>query len=136
MKSKGPRIFIMVDMEGISGICQRSQVNPSDGEYALGRKYLTWDANAAVDGCLAGGASRVVVRDAHSAGFNFLWEELDPRGEYIQGRSPVRIPNIEQFDGLILLGYHAMAGTPHAILEHTMSSASWQNFWMKPSRRS
>jgi D-amino peptidase len=42
-----------------------------------------------------------------------------------------RIPDIASFDGLILLGYHAMAGTPRAILEHTMSSRSWQNFWIK-----
>jgi D-amino peptidase len=41
-----------------------------------------------------------------------------------------RIPDIGAFDGLILLGYHAMAGTPRAILEHTMSSKGWQNFWM------
>ena len=40
------------------------------------------------------------------------------------------MPDIDDFDGLILLGYHAMAGTPEAILEHTMSSAGWQNFYM------
>ena len=32
--------------------------------------------------------------------------------------------------GLILLGYHAMAGTPGAILEHSMSSKSIQNYWI------
>ena len=31
---------------------------------------------------------------------------------------------------VILLGYHAMAGTPGGILEHTMSSASVQNYWI------
>ena len=40
------------------------------------------------------------------------------------------MPWIEDFDGLVLLGYHAMAGTPKAVLEHTMSSASWQNCWL------
>jgi D-amino peptidase len=40
------------------------------------------------------------------------------------------VPGIETADGMILLGYHAMAGTPQAILEHTMSSAEWQNVWM------
>ena len=40
------------------------------------------------------------------------------------------MPGIGEFDGLILLGYHAMAGTPAGILEHTMSSKEWQNFWM------
>ena len=123
------KIFVMVDMEGISGICQRSQV--SKGESAYAQRYMTWDVNACVRGCLAGGATLVTVRDAHAGGFNFIWEELDPRAEYIQGRSgKQRMPGIENYDGLILLGYHAMAGTPEAILEHTMSSAAWQNCWL------
>ena len=124
------KIFIMVDMEGISGICKSSQVSPAGENYQTGRRYLTWDVNACVDGCYAGGAERVVVRDAHGGGYHFLWEDLDPRAQYIQGRTAVRMPGIEQFDGLILLGYHAMAGTPQAILEHTMSSRAWQNLWI------
>jgi D-amino peptidase len=107
----------------------------AEADYQSARRFLTWDVNACVDGCLAGGAKAVVVRDAHSSGFNFLWEELDGRADYIQGRSALeRMPDIAGFDGLILLGYHAMAGTPGAILEHTMSSESWQNFRMNGRR--
>lgn len=126
------KIFVMVDMEGISGIFKSSQVGGDERDYyAVGRKYLTWDTNACVEGCFLGGAKKVVVRDAHGGGCSFIWEELDPRAEYVRGRSPrERMPNISSFDGLILLGYHAMAGTPQAILEHTMSSKSWQNFWI------
>jgi len=125
------KIFVMVDMEGISGICRSSQVMADGEHYPAGRRYLTWDVNACVEGCLAGGATEVVVRDAHGGGYHFVWEELDGRAEYIQGRSgPDRMPGIATCDGLILLGYHAMAGTPAAILEHTMSSKSWQNFWL------
>jgi D-amino peptidase len=125
-------IVVMVDMEGISGICRKSQVR-SDGEhYQAARRFLTWDVNACVDGCFRGGADRVTVRDAHGSGFNFIWDELDPRAVYAQGagRLGSRLPGIEKADGMILLGYHAMAGTPQAILEHTMSSAAWQNFWL------
>lgn len=125
------KIFVMADMEGISGICRSSQVSLQGEHYQTGRKYLTRDVNACVQGCIEGGATEVVVRDAHAAGFNFIWDELDPRARYVQGRSQKeRIPGIAGIDGLILLGYHAMAGTPQAILEHTMSSAQWQNFWL------
>ena len=31
----------------------------------------------------------------------------------------------ESFDGVILLGHHARAGTPEAFLDHTVSSAAW-----------
>lgn len=30
-----------------------------------------------------------------------------------------RIPNAAHYDGLILPGYHAMVGTPEAVVEHT-----------------
>lgn len=123
-------IFVMVDMEGISGIVRASQVMPDGADYQASRKYLVWDVNACVDGCFVGGARKVVVVDAHAQGFNFHWEDLDPRAEYIQGVSGERMPGIDAFNGLILLGYHAMAGTQRAILEHTMSSRGWQNFWI------
>lgn len=124
-------IFVSVDMEGISGICRCSQVNPNGEHHPAARKLMTWDVNACVEGCVQGGAERIVVRDAHCSGFNFIWDELDPRAEYIQGDSGLeRFPDIASVDGLILLGYHAMAGTREAVLEHTMSSASWQHFWI------
>ena len=124
------KIFVMVDMEGISGICRASQVAADGAHYQASRRYLTWDVNACVEGCFAGGAKQVIVRDCHGGGYHFIWEDLDPRGEYIQGATGPRMPGIESCDGLILLGYHAMAGTPEAILEHTMSSRGWQNFYM------
>jgi D-amino peptidase len=124
------KIFVMADMEGISGICRVAQVTPEDPHYQDGRRYLTWDVNACVAGCIQGGAKKVVVVDAHHAGFNFIWHELDPRAEYIQGDPRRRMPEVGKFDGLILLGYHSMAGTREGILEHTWSSKAWQNLWI------
>jgi len=124
-------VFIMVDLEGISGVCRASQVSQDGAHYPTARKFMTGDVNACVEGCFTGGAERVVVRDAHSGGFNLLWEEVDPRAEVIQGTpGRERIPDLAHFNGLILLGYHAMAGTREAILEHTMSSKGWQNLWI------
>ncbi len=124
-------VFVMVDMEGISGICKSVQVVGEGEPYQQGRKYLVQDVNACVEGCIAGGARKIVVRDAHWQGFNFIFQDLHPGAEYVQGSTArERIPSIDDFDGLILLGYHAMAGTPEAVLEHTMSSAGWQNCYM------
>ncbi len=126
-----PRIFIMADMEGISGITRKSQILPDLPDYSSGRRYLAGDVNACVDGCFAAGASKVVVRDAHFQGFNLIWDTLDERAEYVQGGSPrQRLPHIDDFDALILLGYHSMAGTHEGVLEHTMSSMNWQNLWI------
>jgi D-amino peptidase len=123
-------IFVMVDMEGISGIFESAQVQPGAEHYERGRHYLTWDINACVEGCFAGGATKVTVRDAHGGGNHIVWEELDSRAHAVRGDSPIRMPGMESCKGLILLGYHAMAGTPAAVLEHTMNSTSWQNLWM------
>ncbi|MFH0938815.1 MAG: M55 family metallopeptidase [Planctomycetota bacterium] len=125
------KFFVMVDMEGISGIVKSTQIRSGEVEYARARQYLCQDVNACVDGLFAGGATAVVVRDTHSTGFNFIFDMLDPRAEYLQGNGGrPRMPDIAHMDGLVLLGYHAMAGTDDAVLEHTMSSKTWQNFWL------
>ncbi|HEY8667989.1 MAG TPA: M55 family metallopeptidase [Tepidisphaeraceae bacterium] len=129
--SKQPAIFVMVDMEGISGITHGAQVTPTDPAYASGRRYMAWDTNACIEGLFRGGAGRVVVRDSHMDGANMFWEDIDSRAELIQGRGSIeRMEKIEQFDALILLGYHGMHGTPGAILEHTITSRFWQKFWI------
>ena len=123
-------VFVMVDMEGISGICCTKQTHFVEPEYQRARQYLAWDVNACLEGCMAGGARKIVVRDAHGRGFNFPLDMLDPRAEYIQGASAAgRMPNIGAFDGLILVGYHGMAGTAGAVIDHTWSY-SWQNFYI------
>ena len=126
------RIFVMTDMEGASGVCVREHVMKGQPLYQAGRRFLTWDVNACVEGCFAGGATEVVVKDAHGGhADNFIWEDLDPRAEYIMGDTGrERLAGIGDCDALMLLGFHAMAGTPEAILEHTMSSGAWQNFWL------
>lgn len=117
-------------MEGISGICLVSQVMQDGAKYQEGRRYMTWDINACIQGCINGGAEKIVVRDIHSKCYNVIWEELDDRAEYYVGiPGSQRFAGIDGFDGLILLGYHAMAGCRHAILEHT-SSTTWQNCWI------
>jgi D-amino peptidase len=73
----------------------------------------------------------VVVFDVHHQHLNAALGDLDPRAEYIQGQCrDRRMPGVDGFDGVILLGYHAMAGTREAVLEHTMSPEEWQNFWI------
>lgn len=125
------RIFILVDMEGISGVCRRSQVTKGTEDWHEGRRLMTGDTNACVRACREAGVSEVVVRDVHATTANLIWEELDEGATYIMGDAQAgRMPGIENFDGVILLGYHAMAGTRSAVLEHTASSARWQNLWV------
>jgi D-amino peptidase len=64
-----------------------------------------------------------------------IWEQLDPRARCIRGRadSTMRLPECHGAAGLILLGYHAMAGTANAVIDHTFTYTV-QNLWINGVR--
>jgi len=122
------KLYVLVDMEGISGVCRSAQVRAGDQAWNEARSYLEAEVNACVRGLLAGGATTVLVRDVHETTFNLRRSRIDPRADLVLGDTGAdRLPGGRGFDGVVLLGYHAMAGTPEAVLEHTMSSKHWQN---------
>ena len=122
-------IYIFADLEGISGISGDAYVN---GEFAAaGRQLMAEEINLCAAACFEAGAQRVIVRDGHGGGVNFSSSQLDRRVELVQGVTPgKRFLGIENASGLILLGYHAMAGTSGAILEHTYSSKTIMNLYL------
>ncbi len=124
------RIYISVDMEGVSGISIPDYVLKDGQHYAAGQRLLTAEVNAAVRGAFDGGADEVIVADMHSTSGNILVEELDPRALLIVGAPhQPRFPFLDNtVDGMFLLGYHAMAGTLRGNLEHTMTSTQWHSF--------
>lgn len=124
------KIFISVDMEGISGINCPDYVLQSGRLYSVGQRLMTEDTNAAIRGAFDGGADEVLVVDGHGSSGNILVDRLDPRAKLIAG-SPYQpgIPFLDEtVDGMFLVGYHAMAGTQGANLEHTVTSMSWHKF--------
>ena len=126
----------MVDAEGISGIYNRDQVMNTGTKFNECRMFMTADINACVEAAKEAGAGKIFVRDCHGGGYSAIWEKLSPKADYyIAGNAAGnRTPGLEECDGVILLGYHAMAGTSGAILEHTMSSVSVQNYWINGNR--
>ena len=125
-------IYILTDLEGISGIYCREQVSADESLFGEGRRYLTREINICAEACKAAGADKVYVRDGHGAGDNVIWDKLSNATDVlISGvTADDRYPGINDCDAVILLGYHAMAGTPRAILEHTMSSKKVQNYFI------
>ncbi len=128
------KIYLMVDLEGISGISGKAYISAALGRpdlIAKAREYMAGDINACVEGCFRGGADEVIVKDCHGGGLNVTRDVIDSRADFIDGDTPrIRFADIEGSAGLILLGYHAMAGTRAAVLEHTMSSVGFQNIWL------
>jgi len=122
------KIMMGVDMEGITGIVSRDHVSATGRLYAEGMELAVGDVNAAVGGLVDAGVDEIVVWDNHSASFNHRLPKLNPAASYRRGGSAngLRWQGLDDsFGGLILLGYHAQAGTLGGVLEHTMSSQSW-----------
>ncbi len=126
------KVYVMTDLEGISGIYSREQVALAGGRFAEGRRYITEDINACVAGLKAAGAEAVYVHDCHGGGYSLEWERVSPEADgYVCGDAgDIRYAGLAACDAVVLLGYHAMAGTAGAILEHTYSSASVQNMYI------
>jgi D-amino peptidase len=118
------RVFISVDMEGISGVVNTEQTGGS--EFSTARKWMADDVNAAVQGALEAGATEIVVVDAHGSGCNMLLSDLNPAVNLVSGSSGLHgmMEGISKnFDAAMFVGYHARAGTTEAVLDHTSSGS-------------
>jgi D-amino peptidase len=128
------RVHIISDMEGIAGIVRPEQTAAGEDLYEEGRKLYTEEINAAVRGAKKAGADEIVVMDHHGAGkaysFNSLLPELlDPACEFVVQSSWTEYTGFleEGCDACLLIGMHAMAGTPDGVLAHTVHGREWRS---------
>jgi D-amino peptidase len=132
------KVYVLTDMEGASYVVREQQTEPGNREYEEACLLLTKDVNAAVEGALEGGASEVLVNDLHGArnGFNLVPEELHEEAKYITGGPrPCRMAGLDRsFSLAFMIGYHAMAGTKSAVLDHTMASKVIVNAYINEKR--
>jgi D-amino peptidase len=120
------KVYVSVDMEGVGGVSTwQVQALPDGREYQQFRRLLTEEVNAAIAGAFDAGATEVLVADSHGDAQNLDVELLDRRAHLIRAwpRPLLTMAGIDSsFDAALLIGYHAGAGEPDAILSHTMSS--------------
>ena len=121
------KVFISVDMEGIAGVVHGDQTSSSGEDYKHARKWMTEEVNAAIRGALEAGATEIVVNDSHGSMRNIIASELNPTAFLITG-SPKPLSMMQgidkSFDAVILIGYHARAGTKDGVLDHTYSGGT------------
>lgn len=123
------KVYISCDLEGISGVVNSEQTHMGNKEYERARKLMTEEVNAAIKGALDGGATEIVVNDAHGEGRNILIEGLNPQAQLISGRPRPwgMMQGIDgTFDAAFFIGYHAQAGTKDSVIAHTISSRIYQ----------
>lgn len=122
--AQGKKVYISVDMEGISGVNGDDQTSAGGAEYGRARRLMAEDANAAIRGAFEGGATDVVVNDSHGSQRNLLPEDLDPRARLISHsfkRYGMMEGLDETFDAIIFVGYHAKADAARGLFAHTGS---------------
>ena len=125
------KIYICVDSEGQGSITrEKDPVNvygPWQAEY--NRRRATDETIACVEAAREAGADEIIVHDCgfirgfSPGGLTLYYDEL-PRGiKIVMGGASLLSVIDETFDGVILLGHHAMAGTENGVMAHTFSSA-------------
>ncbi|MEX3635650.1 M55 family metallopeptidase [Paraburkholderia sp. BR14320] len=118
------KVLISTDIEGIAGVFHAEQTRAGNGEYEAARRWMTLEANAAIEGAFAGGATDVWVNDSHGGFRNLLPDLLDPRAQVVLGkpRTLGMMAGLEYGAALVfMIGYHAKAQT-RGILAHTINS--------------
>jgi D-amino peptidase len=122
--AKKLKVFISVDMEGVAGLIHWDETSEGGADYPLFRRIMTEETNAAIAGALDAGATEIVVRDSHGSARNILPDLLRPEARLIRewaGPMSMMEGLDRTFDAVVFVGYHARAGTPDAVLKHTMS---------------
>jgi D-amino peptidase len=116
------RLFIAIDLEGVTGVVSERDTDREGRAAAAARAHMRADLDAALEGCFAAGADEVVVCDAHDDGRNLDAADLPSRVVLMAG-SPAPYSMLQGigrgYDGALFVGYHARAGTAAAVLEHT-----------------
>lgn len=120
-------VYVSVDIEGISGVVHADMMMPGEKEYDRGRRLMTADANAVIEGLVQAGANYILVNDSHGPMRNLLIEELNPAAHLITGTGDAKEAcqlegaDEQSFDAAVFVGYHAMAKSRPAIHPHTIA---------------
>jgi D-amino peptidase len=127
----GPKIYVVTDLEGISGVYKFAQTRePGTPLYREACEYFMGDVAAVVRGLRDAGASEVLVLDGHGTQA-VVPHLMEPGAKYVTGvpRPGVLWGLDSSYAGIVMLGYHAMMGTPDGVLHHTQSSKTENRYW-------
>jgi D-amino peptidase len=126
------RIYISVDLEGVTGLVDADDVQPGGRDYERGRLMMAEDVNAAIRGAVEAGATDITVNDAHGPMRNLLPESLHPAARLIRGKTKqmgMLEGLVPEHDAVICVGYHARAGAL-GVLSHSFMGHEIEDIWL------
>ncbi len=121
------KVYISVDIEGITGVTDWDETELGHGEHIWAREQMTKETIAACEAAIEAGATEIVVKDAHDSARNLDISKLPKGVQVIRGwaSSPESMMAgiDESYDATIFVGYHSAAGDDGNPLAHTMNSS-------------
>ena len=119
------KVYISADIEGITGTTHWNETELNHPEYHYFQKQMTKEVLSAIEGAVAGGATEILLKDAHDSARNILLEELPENVKIIRGWTQEPMCMVagldETFDRAIFIGYHSEGGSERNPLAHTLS---------------
>jgi D-amino peptidase len=125
-KDRGIKVYVSADLEGVAGVVDNTQASPTGRDYALGRRLMIAEVNAAIAAAFDAGATEVIVNDSHWDQTNLEPDKLDPRARLITGApKPYGMMQglDDSFAAVMFIGYHPRGSTADGVLDHTYSSS-------------
>lgn len=127
------KIYITTDLEGISGVYKFAQTREKDTPLNIQAcEYFMGDVAAVIQGLRDGGATEIIVQDGHGSQA-VIPHLMEPGAKYITGlpkSGPGDLWGLDRtFAGFVMIGFHAMMGTPDGVLNHTQNSKSENRYW-------
>ena len=113
------KVYINTDLEGISGIYKFDQTRQKENPLnMLACEYFMGDVAAVVRGLRDAGVTEIVVLDGHGSQA-VIPHLMEPGAKYVTGLprpGPGNLTGLDSsYTGIIMLGFHAMMGTPDLI---------------------
>ncbi|MFO1446457.1 M55 family metallopeptidase [Bacillus sp. Bva_UNVM-123] len=116
------KLYVSVDMEGITGLADYTHVDSSKHNYERSRLIMTEETNHVITAAFNSGCKEVLVNDSHSKMNNLLIEKLHPEALLITGdvKPYSMVQGLDaSFSGAMFVGYHARASM-RGVMSHSM----------------
>ncbi len=119
------KVYISADIEGVAGISHWDEATLGEQGYDIYQEQMIREVSAACEGAIAGGATEIIVKDAHDTGRNLDPYQLPYPAQLIRGWSGHPYSMVQElnssFTAVVMIGYHSPSGSAGNPLAHTLS---------------
>ncbi|MDD3807157.1 MAG: M55 family metallopeptidase [Candidatus Marinimicrobia bacterium] len=121
------KLYMSVDMEGITGVVNWDDTMLGHAEHTYYRKIMTYEVLTICKEAKNNGIREILIKDAHASGRNLFIDELPEYVSVIRGWSGHPFSMVQgldgSFDAVFMIGYHSPSGSLGNPLSHTMASS-------------